>query len=314
MTAGTLTANFTGKLSSPSGSVKYPTRERLTWGRGAGSEETEPREADIATARARTAATADVRGKTKNRHQRRKKQEGVNRQIVTSEVIRLHRKSTFLTSKKMTTPEKKTNRHTDCPACKFPLLFRHAKWVYFAVDGQSNRSIESLLAVNSRHYIGLATFFEERNKMNNREKGYKTGAKSTNLKSGEKWDIELVVGPFYDKGREFKEAWRTTKRGTFNRYQHVVKQCKEWNQNKNIEDWNTARSVDSESVLKWMNETSLTQGIKEKLHNLATRPGDKLGILCRSVTTSQKIFAMKQHPHKMTTLSNNNSENKRNTD
>jgi hypothetical protein len=67
------------------------------------------------------------------------------------------------------------------------------------------------------YHIGLATLPLHRRSSNNRSRGYRPGAKSTNL-GGEHWQLEVVVGPFWTGGNAFVSAWRASARGLANRY------------------------------------------------------------------------------------------------
>lgn len=102
-----------------------------------------------------------------------------------------------------------------CEYCELDPAKKHPVYVYLSSD--MREMYDGSLRPRGEHKIGLATLPDCRIHQNNRRPGYHTGAKSTNLK-GEFWQAEVVIGPFWDGGSEFRHSWRANARGITNRY------------------------------------------------------------------------------------------------
>lgn len=121
-----------------------------------------------------------------------------------------------------------------CVYCTYSTWFTHPKWVYLITD---SRVVNDALdyrdpdvkkkILDSAQHIGLATHPYCRLHQQNRKAGYHTGAKPTNL-HGSYWQLELVVGPFFEHGKEFKLQWRDSARGFSSRYKCGHQRCMKW--------------------------------------------------------------------------------------
>lgn len=111
---------------------------------------------------------------------------------------------------------------TSCWYCHYEI--RHPAFVYLLTDCRLNanpRELEDVIKPMLVSYVGISRCPHLRLRSHRREKGVPVGHKSTN-KGKEYWQMELVIGPFFGKGKAFKEQWRKKSRKMFRR---VVKGC-----------------------------------------------------------------------------------------
>jgi hypothetical protein len=84
---------------------------------------------------------------------------------------------------------------------------KHPSYVYVMTDNRISENGDSQLVP----YVGISRSPLMRLRSQRREPGVVVGHKSTN-KGKRFWRMELIVGPFYGQGREFKENWRKKSR------------------------------------------------------------------------------------------------------
>jgi len=117
----------------------------------------------------------------------------------------------------------------DCPHCKtfikneLGVHDEHPSFVYMLTTTRKGEEGEKILCK-----IGHSRSPLEQIKCENREAGYKVGAKSTKAGSPH-YQIELIIGPFFgeDTAKEFRNQWRKGARMKLSRIHHGVKAAKE---------------------------------------------------------------------------------------
>jgi hypothetical protein len=115
---------------------------------------------------------------------------------------------------------------TYCFYCYFKQWIEHPLFCYLLSDKRCTTTDSEL--IQSAQYVGLATLPCERLNEQNRIEGYHTGAKSTNA-IAPYWQDEIIIGPFYRRGDQFKQLWRQTARGMQSRFKRGPEQMHQWN-------------------------------------------------------------------------------------
>jgi len=173
-----------------------------------------------------------------------------------------------------------------CVYCSYKKWFKHPKWVYLLSD---TRTVNDKTTVLTGHqHIGLATHPHMRLKQHNREKGYHTGAKPTNL-HGPHWQIELLIGPFYHMGREFKQEWRESSRGMESRYRYAYKMWLKWHHLNVFKQRNhpTLDGINKHEIIQSVSEEDPMAEDVFALANISSAPVE---IYCRDPVFTQSIF------------------------
>lgn len=194
-----------------------------------------------------------------------------------------------------------------CIYCIYRQFIRHPKFVYLISDSRLNGDIAKLLT--GPQHIGLTRHPEMRLHQQNRKEGYLTGAKPTNL-HGPFWQQELIIGPFYTMGREFKLEWRQSARGMESRYRHAYEMVCKWNKKEDFIQINHPRwdSVGKEDVKKCLDSIMCISSedesesdacpesrnsISHKVRRLALSNGRKLQIFCRDIRLAASVFGVR---------------------
>jgi hypothetical protein len=195
-----------------------------------------------------------------------------------------------------------------CIYCVYRQFLRHPKFVYLLSDSRLSQDSGELL--KGPQHIGLATHPYLRLRQHNREKGYHTGAKPTNL-HGPYWQLEIIIGPFYTKGKAFRQEWRESARGMESRYRHAYHMVCEWNKSSafirsNHPRWDEAgkeevkKSLDSimcissdednDNATSGNDDMDSATSLALRVRRLALSNGRRVQIFCRDIRLAIAVF------------------------
>ncbi len=93
---------------------------------------------------------------------------------------------------------------------------RHLPFVYLLAEKRGNAT-----------FIDMSRTPLESVSCHNREKGYRVGSKCTRLAPGRRWEIVLMIGPFYRGARAFRNEWRKQARKLVSRVRMGIQKSKD---------------------------------------------------------------------------------------